>query len=163
VVRLTERTEGWVAGLQLAGVSLQGRENPGAFVQTLSGSHRFILDYLTEEALKTQPPDVQDFLLETSILPRLSGDLCDAVTGRRTAPACWNGCWLPTCSSSRSMTRGAGIAIITCLPNCSSTNYAANALICLSELHQRASLWHESQGDPGLAIEHGLQAADLSV
>ena len=67
--------------MQLAGLSLQGRANPAAFVATLSGSHRFILGYLTEEVLARQPAAVQQFLLDTSILARLSGDLCDAVTG----------------------------------------------------------------------------------
>ena len=81
LARLAARTEGWAAGLQLAGLSLQGRADPAAFVETLSGSHRFILGYLTEEVLARQPAAVQQFLLDTSILARLSGDLCDAVTG----------------------------------------------------------------------------------
>jgi LuxR family transcriptional regulator, maltose regulon positive regulatory protein len=78
---LQERTEGWVAGLQLAALSLQGRGDIAAFVEGFSGSHRYVLDYLTEEVLDRQPEQLRTFLLETSILERLSGSLCDAVTG----------------------------------------------------------------------------------
>jgi LuxR family transcriptional regulator, maltose regulon positive regulatory protein len=82
VAALEERTEGWVAGLQLAGLSLQSQPDVAAFVQTFSGSHRFVLDYLSEEVLDRQPPQLRQFLLETSILNRLSGPLADATTGR---------------------------------------------------------------------------------
>src|SRR5829696_8640223 len=82
VAALEARTEGWVAGLQLAALSLQGHADPAGFVATFSGSHRFVLDYLTEEVLARQPDDVVRFLLETSVLERLSGPLCDAVCGR---------------------------------------------------------------------------------
>ncbi|HRF49188.1 MAG TPA: hypothetical protein PLC98_16265, partial [Anaerolineales bacterium] len=81
VARLTERTEGWAAGLQLAGLSLQGRDRPETLVDSLSGSQRFILGYLTEEVLGGLPIDLQDFLLHTSILEQLSPELCTAVTG----------------------------------------------------------------------------------
>jgi LuxR family transcriptional regulator, maltose regulon positive regulatory protein len=79
---LAARTEGWVAGLQLAGLSLRGHADPAGFVATFSGSHRYILNYLTEEVLARQTEHVVGFLLETSVLERLSGPLCDAVTGR---------------------------------------------------------------------------------
>jgi LuxR family transcriptional regulator, maltose regulon positive regulatory protein len=79
---LAAQTEGWVAGLQLAALSLRGHADPAAFVATFSGSHRYILDYLTEEVLARQPDEIVRFLLETSILDRLSGPLCDAVAGR---------------------------------------------------------------------------------
>ena len=84
---LTDRTEGWVAGLQLAALSLRERADVDAFVTTFSGSHRYVLDYLTEEVLDRQPDDVHRFLIETSLLARLSGDLCDAVTGRTDSQA----------------------------------------------------------------------------
>jgi len=83
VMALGERTEGWVAGLQLAALSLQGRRDVVGFVEEFSGSHRYVLDYLTEEVLDRQPEDVRTFLLESSVLHRLSGPLCDAVLGRR--------------------------------------------------------------------------------
>jgi ATP/maltotriose-dependent transcriptional regulator MalT len=82
VAVLAARTEGWVAGLQLAGLSLKGQADVAGFVASFSGSHRFVLDYLAEEVLDRQPEQVRSFLLETSVLERLSGPLCDAVTGR---------------------------------------------------------------------------------
>ena len=82
VAALAARTEGWAAGLQLAALSLQGQADPTGFVAAFSGSHRYVLDYLTDEVLEGQTDQVREFLLETSVLDRLSGGLCDAVTGR---------------------------------------------------------------------------------
>src|SRR5258708_7550855 len=82
VAALAERTEGWAAGLQLAGLSLRGQADAAGFVAAFTGSHRYILDYLTGEVLERQTGQVREFLLETSVLERLSGALCDAVTGR---------------------------------------------------------------------------------
>jgi LuxR family maltose regulon positive regulatory protein len=82
VAALERRTEGWITGLQMAALSLQGREDVRKFVDAFTGSHRFVMDYLTDEVLDRQPQDVRDFLLGTSILDRLSGPLCDALTGR---------------------------------------------------------------------------------
>jgi len=82
VAALTARTEGWAAGLQLAGLSLRGHADPAGFAAAFSGSHRFVLDYLADEVLDGQTGQVRAFLLETSVLARLSGELCDAVTGR---------------------------------------------------------------------------------
>jgi LuxR family transcriptional regulator, maltose regulon positive regulatory protein len=87
VVALTGRTEGWAAGLQLAALSLRGRTDAAGFVAAFSGSHRFVLDYLADEVLDGQPGQVRAFLLETSVLERLSGELCDAVTGRSGSQA----------------------------------------------------------------------------
>ena len=87
VAALTARTEGWVAGLQLASLSLRQHSDVAGFVATFSGSHRYVLDYLTEEVLEHQPDEVRSFLLETSVLERLSGGLCDAVTGRAGSQA----------------------------------------------------------------------------
>ena len=80
ITALEERTEGWIVGLQLAGLSVRGRPDPSHFIATLSGSHRHILSYLTEEVLNRQPEKIQQFLLQTSVLDRLNGGLCDAVT-----------------------------------------------------------------------------------
>jgi LuxR family maltose regulon positive regulatory protein len=79
---LVARTEGWAAGLQLAGLSLRGHADAAGFLAAFSGSHRFVLDYLADEVLDGQTSEVRAFLLETSVLERLSGELCDAVTGR---------------------------------------------------------------------------------
>ena len=77
------RTEGWVAGLQLAALSLQGREDVGDFIKTFTGSNRYVMDYLAEEILQQQPEPVRTFLLRTSVLRRMNGALCDAVTGQK--------------------------------------------------------------------------------
>jgi LuxR family transcriptional regulator, maltose regulon positive regulatory protein len=87
VAALVARTEGWAAGLQLAGLSLRGHADAAGFVAAFGGSHRFVLDYLADEVLNGQPAQVRTFLLETSVLERLSGELCDAVTGRAGSQA----------------------------------------------------------------------------
>ena len=87
VAALGARTEGWAAGLQLAALSLHGHDDAAAFVAAFTGSHRYVLDYLAEEVLEGQDKQVRMFLLETSVLDRLSGPLCDAVTGREGSQA----------------------------------------------------------------------------
>ena len=87
VAALAARTEGWVAGLRLAALSLASQADPAGFVAAFSGSHRYVLDYLTEEVLDRQQEELRTFLLETSLLERLSGGLCDAVTGRTDSRA----------------------------------------------------------------------------
>ena len=87
VAALAARTEGWAAGLQLAALSLRGHADAAAFVAAFTGSHRYVLDYLAEEVLERQDEQLRTFLLETSVLERLSGPLCDAVTGREGSQA----------------------------------------------------------------------------
>ncbi|MDD7939608.1 hypothetical protein PHK61_14385 [Actinomycetospora lutea] len=87
VAALDERAEGWIAALQLAALSMRGRDDVGAFIAGFAGDDRHVLDFLTEEVLAHQPPEVRDFLLGTSILERLSGPRCDAVTGRERGRA----------------------------------------------------------------------------
>jgi len=82
IVALERRTEGWIVGLQLAALSLHDMRDKSSFIQAFTGSNRYILDYLIEEVFNRQPVDVRNFLLETAILDRLSGPLCDAVTHR---------------------------------------------------------------------------------
>jgi LuxR family maltose regulon positive regulatory protein len=79
IAALEARTEGWIAGLQLAAISMRGQQDTAGFIRSFTGSHRFILDYLLEEVLQRQPPEIQTFLLYTSILERMCGPLCDAV------------------------------------------------------------------------------------
>jgi LuxR family transcriptional regulator, maltose regulon positive regulatory protein len=86
VAALEARTEGWPAGLQLAGLSLQGRDDAAAFIDAFSGSHRFVLDYLASETLARQPTHLRSFLLQTAVLRRLSAPLCDAVLGLAATP-----------------------------------------------------------------------------
>ncbi|WP_129627286.1 LuxR C-terminal-related transcriptional regulator [Candidatus Oscillochloris fontis] len=160
VARLTERTEGWPAGLQLAGLSLQGHTNPRAFVESLSGTHRFILAYLTEEALKTQAADVQEFLLLTAMLHQLSGDLCVALTGRK--------------DSAELLERLVRANLFIIPLDDGGHWYRYHHLFGellhhqlrrtyperIVALHQRASAWHAAHDLPALAIEHSLAAAD---
>jgi LuxR family maltose regulon positive regulatory protein len=86
VAALEARTEGWPAGLQLAGLSLQGRDDVAAFIDAFSGSHRFVLDYLASETLARLPAHLRAFLLQTSVLRRLAAPLCDAVLGLAVTP-----------------------------------------------------------------------------
>ena len=82
IAALETRTEGWIAGLQLAAISMQGHKDATSFIKSFTGSHHFVMDYLVEEVLQQQSESVQTFLLRTSILDRLCGPLCDAVLGR---------------------------------------------------------------------------------
>lgn len=86
IMALESRTEGWIAGLQLAAISMQGQKDVGSFIKSFTGSHQFVLDYLIEEVLQQQPDSVQAFLLRTSILDRMCGPLCDAVLLDSSAP-----------------------------------------------------------------------------
>lgn len=89
ISQLNQRTEGWAAGLQLAALTLQSiaRDKVADFIHSFSGGHRHIMDYLTDEALQRQPPEVQTFLLQTSLLVKLSAPLCEAATGAQNAQA----------------------------------------------------------------------------
>jgi len=87
VLTLETRTEGWIAGVQLAAISMQGRSDVSQFIEAFSGSHRFIMDYLTEEALNRQTVEIKDFLIRTSILERLSDPLCKAILNGEAFPA----------------------------------------------------------------------------
>ncbi|MEO1439716.1 MAG: LuxR C-terminal-related transcriptional regulator [Chloroflexota bacterium] len=87
IAALDARTEGWIVGLQLAALSMQGQSDPRQFIASFSGSHRFVLDYLVEEVLRQQPEHVHSFLLQTSLLDRFNADLCDFVTEREDSQA----------------------------------------------------------------------------
>ncbi len=87
VAALEDRTEGWIAALQLAALSMQGRDDVATFITGFAGDDRYIVDYLVGEVLQQQPEDMRSFLLRTSILGRLNGSLCDAVTGRQDGRA----------------------------------------------------------------------------
>jgi LuxR family maltose regulon positive regulatory protein len=82
IVALESRTEGWITGLQLAAISMQGSNDSSAFIKSFTGSHRYVLDYLIEEVLRQQPARTQEFLLQTAVLNRLTAPLCDALTGQ---------------------------------------------------------------------------------
>ena len=120
VAELEARTEGWIAGLQLAALSLQDQDDVAGFIASFTGRHHFVLDYLVEEVLQRQSPTVETFLLRTSILERLCGPLCDAVLADPAVSGrtCWPSSNAPTCSSSRSTGSGAGTATTTSPPSC---------------------------------------------
>ena len=85
IARLHERTEGWAAGLQLAGLSLRGREDHRQFIDSFAGDDQQIVDYLGFEVLDSEPPELREFMIQSSVLERLSGPLCAAVTGNPDA------------------------------------------------------------------------------
>ena len=123
VSAIETRTEGWIAGLQLAGLAMQAEKDPQRFIAAFTGSHAYIMDYLTEEVLRSQPDTIRSFLLQTSILDRMCGPLCEAVVNRiRLNPSIARRCWKPSSeiisSSFHSIPSGAGIATIIFSKRC---------------------------------------------
>jgi LuxR family maltose regulon positive regulatory protein len=161
VATLAERTEGWVAGLQLAALSLRHQPDPSAFVAAFAGSHRFVLDYLSEEVFARQPVEMRSFLLSTAVLERLSGPLCDAVTGR---------------SDGHQMLEAAERANLFVVPLDEHRRwYRYHHLFAdllrvrlgqechegVADLHRRAAAWYESNGLAGDAVHHAFAAGDV--
>jgi len=157
---LTQRTEGWVAGLQMAALSMRGREDVPAFIDDLTGSHAYIADYLTREVLNQQPEELRRFLLQTSILKRLSGPLCEAVTGQP------GGQWMLEALAEANLFL---IALdderrwfryhhlfADLLGQRQSQEHASET----DDLHRRASAWFETNGYADEAIRHAKKAQD---
>jgi LuxR family maltose regulon positive regulatory protein len=163
IAALEARTEGWVVGLHLAGLSMQGHPDPSAFITNLGGSHRFILNYLTEEVLNRQPDDIQEFLQQTSILDRLCGDLCNAVTGRKDSHALLErlfnaNLFLIPLDDSRHWYRYHQL-FADLLRDRQSVLGNNDSVV----MHQRASQWFTAQGMISEAIQHALVAADYAA
>ncbi|MBN1992998.1 MAG: helix-turn-helix transcriptional regulator, partial [Anaerolineae bacterium] len=163
VAALEDKTEGWIVGLQLAGLSVRDRDNPSDFIAALSGSHRFILSYLTEQVLHRQPEEVQQFLLQTSILDKLNGDLCNAVTGRSDGRALlerlFNGnLFLIPLDDEQQWYRYHHLFadLLRDLQNDLQKDKAA-------KLHQRAGRWYAQAGMVSEAIPHALAAEDYAL
>ena len=116
IAALETRTEGWIAGLQLAALSTRGREDVHEFIRAFAGDNRYIVDYLVEEVLQRQPERIRSFLLQTSILDWLSGPLCDAVTDQEESKVLLETLERGNLFVSRWMTSATGIAITTFLP-----------------------------------------------
>jgi LuxR family maltose regulon positive regulatory protein len=162
IAALDDRTEGWAAGLQMAALSLRGREDSAAFIEHFTGSHRYILDYLTDEVLSRQPAEVRDFLLDTSILERLSGPLCDAVSGRGDSQGLLEdlesaNLFLIPLDDERRWFRWHhlfGTLLAHQLERRSGKEGVA-------ERHRRACAWYAAHGFPEDALEHALAAGDL--
>jgi LuxR family transcriptional regulator, maltose regulon positive regulatory protein len=162
ITALEIRTEGWITGLQLAALSMQGRKDISAFIKAFAGENRYVLDYLVEEVLQRQPDNVRSFLLQTSILDRLNGSLCDAVTGQDEGSA-----------RLETLLRGNFFVV----PLDDSRNWYryhhlfAEVLFAhlredqpnqVATLHQRASAWYEQHGLAADAIRHALAAEDFA-
>ena len=162
VAALVARTEGWAAGLQLAGLSLRGHADAAGFVAAFSGSHRFVLDYLADEVLDGQPGEVRAFLLETSVLERLSGELCDAVTGRAGSQAILQdieraGLFLVPLDEVRGWWRYHHL-----FADLLRARLEAEQPGRVQALHKAAAAWCEDHGLADDAVRHALAAGDAA-
>jgi len=161
IAALETRTEGWIAGLQLAALSMQGRSDTATFIQAFTGSHRFVLDYLMEEVLQRQPEPVRHFLLHTSILGRLCGSLCDSVTeradGRNTLDALErSNLFIVTLDDQRQWYRYHHL-----FADVLQARLIEEQADRVSALHRRASEWYGQNDLPAEAIHHALIAKDF--
>ncbi len=166
ITALESRTEGWIAGLQMAALSLQNRGDVAGFIDNFTGSHRFIMDYLLEEVLNQQPEEVKDFLLETAVLDRLCAGLCDAL--RQTPPASQqileqlesHNLFLIPLDNDRRWYRYhhlfADLLQQRLRQKASLPTGASEAT-----LHSRASQWYEENDLETKAIHHALTAQDF--
>jgi LuxR family maltose regulon positive regulatory protein len=160
VAALHARTEGWITSLKMAAISMQGREDIPTFISTFSGTHRYIMDYLTEEVLRCQEASVQSFLLQTSILNRLSGPLCNAVTGqdgqKRLEQLEFANLFLIPLDDDRRWYRYHRLFAELLRSQLERTQPDL-----VSTLHKRASQWFEREGLADEAIHHALAAEDF--
>jgi len=167
IAALEERTEGWIAGLQLAALALRGptampgRQDTPGFIRSFAGDHRYIVDYLVEEVLQWQPEQVRSFLLETAILDRLNGPLCDAVTGQpdastRLAALERGNFFVVPLDDQRQWYRYHHL-----FAEVLRAHLMAEQPERVSTLHRRASEWYERNGSVAEAIRHALAAKDF--
>ena len=160
---LQSRTEGWIAGLQFAALALQGRPDSAAFLSAFSGSHRFVLDYLSQEVLARQPPAIQSFLLSTSILERLSGPLCEAVTGQQGSQLILEALeranlFVISLDEERQWYRYHHL-FAEVLRNHLKQHHPD----LIPALHRRASAWYEQHGLPAEAVQYALAVPDVEL
>jgi LuxR family maltose regulon positive regulatory protein len=160
---LERRTEGWIVGLQMAALSMRGRGKAQVdhFVRSFAGSHRYVLDYLTDEVLQRQPPDVQHFLLQTSVLDRLTGSLCNAVTGREGGDEMLEqleaaNLFVVPLDSERRWYRYHHLFAELLRRRLEETQPDQ-----VSILHRWASEWYEGRGLIAEAVHYGLVAGDV--
>jgi len=161
VAALEGRTEGWIAALQLAALSMQGRDDVAGFIAGFAGDDRYIVDYLAEEVLHRQTEHVQLFLLQTSILDRLSGPLCDAVTGQdggkaRLAALERGNLFLVPLDDRRRWYRYHRL-----FADVLQAHLLDEQPDDVPDLHRRASAWYEQNGEPSEAIRHALAGGDF--
>src|SRR5205809_3403675 len=161
IAALEDHTEGWIAGLQLAALSMQGHQDVPGFIRAFAGDHRYIVDYLVEEVLQRQPESIRRFLLQTSILERLNGPLCDAVTGQQGGSAQLDAFergnfFVVPLDDQRHWYRYHHLfAEVLC------AHLMAERPDQVSTLHRRASEWYEQNGSAADAIRHALAAKDF--
>ncbi len=161
VAALEGRTEGWIAALQLAALSMQGRDDVAGFIAGFAGDDRYVVDYLAEEVLQRQTDRVQAFLLQTSILGRLSGPLCDAVTGDGGGKAMLEALdrgnlFLVPLDDRRRWYRYHHL-----FADVLQARLLDEQPGQVPELHRRASAWYAQNGEQSLAIGHALAAGDF--
>ena len=161
IAKLEARTEGWIAALQLAALSMQGRENVAGFIAGFAGDDRYVVDYLVGEVLQRQPEEVRDFLLQTSVLSRLTGPLCDAVTGEAGGTAMLEALdrrnlFLVPLDDRRQWYRYHQL-----FADMLRARLLAEQPDRARELHRRASDWHERVGDRSEAIRHAVAGEDF--
>ena len=170
IASLENRTEGWIAGLQLAAISMQGYKDTASFIKSFTGSHHFVLDYLLEEILQKQSESIQTFLLRTSILSRLSGPLCDAVlldtsvSGQETLEYLeHSNLFIVPLDNERRWYRYhhlfADLLRQRLLQSTASS--AGEEGREVAELHSRASQWYEDHGLEIEAFQHAASANDV--
>jgi LuxR family maltose regulon positive regulatory protein len=160
---LEQRTEGWIAGLQLAALSLQGRADVSGFLAAFTGTHRYVLDYLSEEVLAQQPEAVQQFLLHTCILERLSGSLCDAVTAQEGSQAMLEALeranlFVVALDDERDWYRYHHL-----FAEMLRSHLQQREPMSPPVLHRRASAWYEQHQMPDEAVQHALAVPDAEL
>jgi LuxR family maltose regulon positive regulatory protein len=161
IAALEARTEGWIAGLQMAALSLRSRGDPTGFMKEFSSSHRFVMDYLLEEVLNQQSAEIKDFLLRSSVVNRLSGSLCDFLTGNENSQSILEqldqaNLFIVPLDNERVWYRYHDLFAQLLQKQVSST-----AAELLPELHRRASCWYEREGLISEAIGHTLAGSDI--
>jgi len=168
IADLENRTEGWITGLQLAAISMQGQTDTSGFIQAFTGSHRYILDYLIEEVLQKQPKNVQSFLLRTSILDRMSGSLCDALfldpasTGQETLEYLErSNLFIIPLDAERLWYRYHHLFAEMLKQLLRQSVTSGNEEGSLTEFHVRASRWFEENGDLSSAFHHATLACEF--
>ncbi len=162
VAALETRTEGWIAGLQLAAFSMQGQKDGARFIQSFTGSHRFVLDYLIEEVLQQQPAHIQAFLLSTAVVNQLTGSLCDALTGRSDGQETLEALeranlFIVPLDDERRWYRYHHLFAELLRQRLQQSSEAYN----VAALHSRASHWYEENGLEMEAFHHAAAAHDV--
>jgi LuxR family transcriptional regulator, maltose regulon positive regulatory protein len=169
VAALETRTEGWIAGLQLAALSMQGERDTAGFIQAFTGSHHFVLDYLVEEVLEKQSENIQMFLLHTSMLERMCGPLCDAVLLTSAASASGQetleylervNLFIVPLDNERRWYRYHHLFADLLLQRLHRSTSVSEGR-GVTEYHRRASLWYEQNGYPAEAFQHAVAAGDF--